>query len=438
MFSPKARRPATICALVVFSLLTLSFFHFPYGQVAPKPFPNDAFGVESNLIGSPTPRFRDNLRSDRKYITAWTVAGWTNNVMTYINLVYLALITDRIPIIPVFRSSGIHFGDAPPVDFGLVFDVPHLRTALGTPILEWHEVKDRNSEIFDDLGCWNTWEAVQHRKDGHPRKGSVPDLLKLDLSYTKAPSWIKVTPKSDRDVHSSFWSLAALAFPEARAANLAPPSISLHHNVSLPPDEHLTCYDNLYYVCANHPNEYELDYSPAWRFVGQHVRFTPRIEELADSYVRKAIGVEEGHPTPPWIAIHMRHGDFRNSCGKNMTGCFPPIAAIARRVDEVKEEIQWRKGISVNHVIMTSDEKDATWWEDVRARGWLSIDHSQTAETLGIWYPTFIDAAIQSRALGFVGTARSTMSLIARRRVESWNDGATRTVQWGKPNSDDH
>jgi len=117
-------------------------------------------------------------------------------------------------------------------------------------------------------------------------------------------------------MHSSFWSLAALAFPEARAANLLPPLPSPHHNVSLPPDDHIACFDYLYYVCVNQvrsrfihskpqltslvqPFEFEFDYSPAWRYVGQHVHFTPRIKGLADSYIRKAIGIEEGLPTPP-------------------------------------------------------------------------------------------------------------------------------------------
>ena len=53
-------------------------------------------------------------------------------------------------------------------------------------------------------------------------------------------------------------------------------------------------------------------------------------------------------------------------------------------------------------------------------------------------YPVFIDAAIQSLGLGFVGTDKSTMSLVARRRVESWSDGATRIIKWGKANSDNH
>jgi hypothetical protein len=30
------------------------------------------------------------------------------------------------------------------------------------------------------------------------------------------------------------------------------------------------------------------------------------------------------------------------------------------------------------------------------------------------------------------------MSIMARRRVESWMDGAVRTVKWGGPDADNH
>lgn len=53
-------------------------------------------------------------------------------------------------------------------------------------------------------------------------------------------------------------------------------------------------------------------------------------------------------------------------------------------------------------------------------------------------YPVLIDAVIQSSGVGFIGTDRSTMSVLARRRVESWQDGAVRIVKWGKPDADDH
>ncbi|KAG6837668.1 hypothetical protein H0H93_004944 [Arthromyces matolae] len=396
----------------------------------------NALGPAANLRGSPTSKFRDNLRHDRKYITSWISAGWTNDVMTYINLIYLAVITDRIPIIPMFIPS--HIGPTvPPVDFGVVFDVPRLRKALNIPILEWHEVKDRNSEEVDDIGCWNTWEAVQ-KAEAFPRRSFVPELLKLDISYTKAPSWIKVIPYFEHDAHAFFWSLAALAFPETRAANLVPPLESPAHHALLPPDEQLLCYDYLYFVCANQPYEMEFDYSPAWRFVGQHLFWSPSIEQLAYQYVRRAVGAPEDGPTPLWIAIHVRRGDFQVFCPDGPEGCYASLDVIGRRVDEVKVELFQRKGINVEHVIMTSDERDETWWNDVRSRGWKAVDHSQTAQSLGTWYPIFIDAAIQSLGAGFVGTDRSTMSMLARRRVESWSDGAVRIFKWGKADSDDH
>lgn len=53
-------------------------------------------------------------------------------------------------------------------------------------------------------------------------------------------------------------------------------------------------------------------------------------------------------------------------------------------------------------------------------------------------YPVLIDAVIQSRGAGFIGTYGSTMSTVAERRVQSWQDGAVRVIQWGWPGADDH
>jgi hypothetical protein len=71
-----------------------------------------------------------------------------------------------------------------------------------------------------------------------------------DISYTVVPEWVKIFPHFEHDSHSTFWSLAMLAFPDTRNANLKTPSPSPHHGVSLPPNEHLVCYDYLYYVAA--------------------------------------------------------------------------------------------------------------------------------------------------------------------------------------------
>lgn len=59
------------------------------------------------------------------------------------------------------------------------------------------------------------------------------------------------------------------------------------------------------------------------------------------------------------------------------------------------------------------------------ALGWRTPNHTaeRTEEKYGKWYPALIDAIVQSLAVGFVGTDGSTMSLVAKRRVEDWNGG---------------
>jgi hypothetical protein len=74
--------------------------------------------------------------------------------------------------------------------------------------------------------------------------------MSLDISYTRAPDWIKLIPKADYDKHTTFWALASLAYPDVGNEELVPPYPSEHHQVSLPPNYHFLCYDYLYYVCA--------------------------------------------------------------------------------------------------------------------------------------------------------------------------------------------
>ncbi|KAG1817615.1 uncharacterized protein BJ212DRAFT_1246275, partial [Suillus subaureus] len=131
--------------------------------------------------------------------------------------------------------------------------------------LEWHKVKDPESQVLDDLGCWNNLK--------HP-SSVIKYMAITDISWTQTPPWVELTSPSKHDNHASFWPLASLGFPETRLNSLAL-SLTNHsspqHQVSLPPDEHVLCFDFLYYVSAHHTWEWELDYSPMWRFVGQHM-----------------------------------------------------------------------------------------------------------------------------------------------------------------------
>jgi len=46
------------------------------------------------------------------------------------------------------------------------------------------------------------------------------------------------------------------------------------------------------------PFEYSLDYSPAWRYSAQHMRWVDHLDQLGDKYIRKTLGVADGTPTP--------------------------------------------------------------------------------------------------------------------------------------------
>ncbi len=63
------------------------------------------------------------------------------------------------------------------------------------------------------------------------------------------------------------------------------------------------------------------------------------------------------------------------------------MEVYSSRVEDVQQELLERKGISVTHVIMTSDEQDERWWDSVKGMGWLRIDHvkENTVAVLGEW-----------------------------------------------------
>jgi hypothetical protein len=88
--------------------------------------------------------------------------------MTYINMVYLAMLTSRTPVIPPFVPSHVDYdGGFPPFDD--VFDVLRLAAAINMPILEWRDVKQENGTASDELGCWTCWLGgrIAAREPGH-------------------------------------------------------------------------------------------------------------------------------------------------------------------------------------------------------------------------------------------------------------------------------
>lgn len=101
------------------------------------------------------------------------------------NLLYLAQMTERVPILPPFagfrdqwQAGILSFFTIPLklgwysfpgfIPFGEIFDVPRLREALHMPIIEWRDVKDLaagSKQPPEPLGCWSVWAPY----DGNQR-----------------------------------------------------------------------------------------------------------------------------------------------------------------------------------------------------------------------------------------------------------------------------
>lgn len=308
--------------------------------------------------------------------------------MTYINLIYMAYITKpRVPVIGQFHPT--HVGEeAGFLHFGDVFDVPRLSGLIRMPVLEWRDIKQESSKEVEEIGCWSAW-AISGPDDDQPRHSFIPEILNLDISYTDAPKDAKMTPWPG-DWFVSFWPLAALAYPQGRKEALEEhePRAGPIHGNTLPPDEQMVCYDFLYFAGAATQDEWFHDFSPAWREVGTHTHWSPRVQTLANEYLQRHFGVKSAAEIPPFAVVHVRRNDFEGWCGDvPVKDCFATLDDFERRVKEVIEEVRKRHGVSLTNVLMTSDESDAKWWAGVKAKGWTWLDHDaeKTVEKYGRW-----------------------------------------------------
>ncbi|KAH7340519.1 hypothetical protein B0J17DRAFT_715729 [Rhizoctonia solani] len=390
-----------------------------------------------------TATFRENLVPSTKYVTTFVSAGFTNQFMEIASLVYLSILTRRVPVVPAFLAE--HFSkpvDVAPITFSNIFDLPYLSGKLGIPVVEWHELKQTAHSPVDGLhpeiekiGCWSTTAGF---KNSGPSGSYSTELYGLDISYTPVPETYTLTHGFNPDTYIwSIWGLASLGFTRSRMRVLPDQfrkAFPLQSNPEqkLEPDETMLCWDTLYYTGVFEPYpsiDFFKDYSPYWSQVGVHMRWKQSLIELANQYLRRHFGLGDTDLIPPFISVHEQ--------------CFAPVAAYDRRVQEVRARLNARtNGTNVREILVTCDERDSAWWKQISAVGpeWRWIDHAteKTSEKYGKWFPLLLDTVFQSMGKGFVGTEQSTMSELARVRVEDWNDGESAMVRWGSPDADNH
>ncbi|KAF9530883.1 hypothetical protein CPB83DRAFT_787438 [Crepidotus variabilis] len=408
---------------------------------------------QTALKGLPSASFRANLRNDTFYVTTWPSAGFTNQFMGYVNMIYLATITERTPILPPFIPYKIIGTDAGLLPFGDVFDLEHLSSQLRISVLEWRDVKklptptdadpylyvpNSKAHLSESLGCWSTKASYESQP---ARCNQLVRHIGVDVAYTRVPATTRYKPEDPKEIHVVFSQLAALIYrsPSPLFSDLgrSPFFDPKEHpetfdymspspkGLDITPEHHLACFDSLYYVTSGASSfEWKYGFSPAWRYVGRYLRFSENLQMLTQQYLNTLFPKS----IPPFIAVHARRGDFDWPCGKHL--CFPPLSVYQKQVDVVRKELGEILGIEVNNVVLMSDETAPEFWANVKAIGWLSVDHGThlTIERYGPWYPTLIDIVIQSCAIGFVGTEDSTLSIVSQRRVMDWNGGAIRSV----------
>ncbi|KAJ2914442.1 hypothetical protein MD484_g5969, partial [Candolleomyces efflorescens] len=451
MLSPRRRwLIVSFCLIAVFLVVQLARFgqslgatsvqQTPLREEACKTLPSWDSPWNYLNFDHPTTRAKDNLRNDTHYVTAFAIGGFTNELISAIHLIYLGILTRRVPILPPIIPAAHVSEDAGTLAFSDVFNLTFLRHALRYPILEWQDLKslDLNISVLDApsasdpalerFGCWST----QKRTIKAPAWSfDSENVLKLDLGYTRVPDFVYLDPGDQKELFTTFPGLAVLVqsgypHPASTKDDLVVLRESrLGGKGVVRPDERLACFDMLFYTSTGlREFEFEERWSPVWNNVGRHFRFQRDLVDHAKVYILKAFGIEEGGDVPPMITVHIRRGDFDLHCkAGEQPPCYIPNSRFKKAVEDVQKRLLETKGIKASHVLVASDEESQEFWDEIQSYGWRYIDHLSegTYELYGEWYPVLIDKIAQSLGVGFVGTKSSTFSLLSARRVEDWN-----------------
>lgn len=246
-----------------------------------------------------------------------------NEVIAYEQLIYLGVLSSRVPIVPPFIPVAHVSKSASPLNFSAVFDLPHLRWALRTSILEWSDVKapTPNPSVLDNIqpddptvenfGCWSTKERY-HELANYVLPSE--NVLKLDLSFTRVPDFAYLSPQNQREPFTTFYGLTAAILPDGHAHRDAarPETMPLMQASRLGrrdrPEEQLACFDLLYYVTSGTTQfEFEWKHSPVWYTVGRHMRFVKPLEDLSKEYLKRVfeLGVNDEIPPVSSTRLHL-------------------------------------------------------------------------------------------------------------------------------------
>ncbi|KAL7415156.1 hypothetical protein BDY24DRAFT_383901 [Mrakia frigida] len=385
-------------------------------------------GVESGplLRGNSSDGLFDRLMPDVNYMTSGRAAGLTNQVIAAINLIYLSVVTGRVPILPPFHANNqLSKTPIPDLPVSLMFDLARMNREMVDlrGVLEWEDLQTDKGVPEPEVGCW-----------GGMRKNNALEFAKIKVTWTDYPgltfppkarymSWVQFIP----------YLTPSSPFYHRFVATKVHPS-------ALAPNDQFACIDETMdgtdFADMGPYNEYAAGFG-GWRWAGTFLRFREELVEQGRVRLRKAFGIAPGQDIPPFVTMHIRHGDFTAFCGKG-DPCFT-VAQFAFQLDLLKKELtESGRPVPLNVLVM-SDESDPKFFEQVKARGWKmsqdgeGVQNPKLVEELGGWHDTLIDNVLLASGDHFIGTISSTMSLLGSLRTKDWNGGLSRMVGFKDP-----
>lgn len=273
---------------------------------------------------------------------------------------------------------------------------------------EWRDVKTTNSSVSTEkehLGCWghSTWS--NHPLALYRTQTSFwpfPEQLQSKYSVETSITFAGIDVLNSGD--NSDW-LQKKIYDWFGSIEKAPPL----------PDRQLLCFQNLFYTSSVKFVEGKVDRSvdieelrkdgPVWRQVGQYLRFTPRIDHIVDAMLESLVG----DASQPFIAIHLRQGDFL-TLGRtsNQTSRIKDTySAGLNQLHTTLATLPILEGYDVTQlpVLLATDSTDPVLLTELTKLRWKLIDHDklETRKKYGGWYPGVLDSAVLSRAVGLVG-----------------------------------
>ncbi|KAF9580049.1 hypothetical protein BGW38_003458, partial [Lunasporangiospora selenospora] len=341
-----------------------------------------------------------------QYLTYLPYAGITNQFYGVLRGIALAQAMNRTLILPPITSSS-HDKGKQHQPWSELLDLDRFRAQTGIRIVEMHQLRNASTTVRASLRCHVTCGFGSKRSIDFTATGFL-NQWKMDVTLESSGE-----PKVDEEDRM-----------EVIVRRLEPLA------------------KNQPYICVSNAYKVTLIGKPEWKIYGQYLYFTSGVEDFVRNYLYSKVLVTPppksetelspaARSLPPFIAIHVRRGDFIQYCeirykGPRMAQCLPSVEAIAERVEVVQERLQ-EKFDERLPVIVATNERRPEELEKFANQGWHVLDHEQmgTADVLGFFGSVMVDQAFLAHAETLIGIQMSTFSRVGMLRQRSWNGRET-------------